>query len=251
MWKIFVVTVQFLTRIPISKNYIIGDDELAKGVVFFPVIGLLIGLFDLLFYKLFNWMIGGTLPIAMVLLANVMITGGLHIDGLSDSCDGLFSGRKKERMLEIMKDSHIGAFGVIAIIFDFLFRFTLLSSIDHRLLPWAILLSPVVAKTFVARYIGQSEDAREGKGMGSFFMNSIKGRYSVFAVVLGMGILLPTIALGVSFFGAFFFCIIPLICVDSFTRKKIGGATGDIFGAMNEIIEIAFLLGILMIERIL
>ena len=131
----FLVGLQFLTRIHISNETVWKDEEFGKSVIWFPVYGWIIGAFMCLIYFLLKPLDMPYLTAFLIVLGELFISGGTLADGLMDSSDGLFSGRSRERCLEIMKDSLIGSFGMLSIII-FINLFTLsLGSIDGLLYP--------------------------------------------------------------------------------------------------------------------
>ena len=241
----FILTLQFLTRIPINIQLDIQENDFAKGIIYFPVIGLIIGLFNgMLFYGT-SKLIQGGVPILCYILGNVLITGALHVDGLADTCDGLFSARKKERMLEIMRDSRVGTNGVIAILFDFLFRYSVLSSLSFEQALGAIILSSVAGRTILGILMYVSSYARKEEGLGGLFLSkvtgsrvcicSLLGTAIIFAGMKGKGILL------------FILCLVTAFVFKAYTYSKIQGMTGDTLGAANEIVEIIYILACILI----
>ena len=112
----FLVGLQFLTRIHISDRTVWNDEEFGKSVSYFSVIGWIIGAFMCLIYFLMKPLDTPLLTAFLIVVGELFLTGGTLADGLMDSADGLFSGRSKERTLEIMKDSLIGSFGMLSII---------------------------------------------------------------------------------------------------------------------------------------
>lgn len=127
MIKGLILTIQFLTRLPINIPVDFNDENIRKSTFFFPFVGILLGAIASLPYILFG---KENMEIASLLIVILMIflTGGLHLDGLSDTVDGFFSNKKKKDVLEIMKDSRIGAFGVLSLIILVLFKYVLISN---------------------------------------------------------------------------------------------------------------------------
>src|SRR5665648_1160775 len=124
-----VLAIQFLTRIPINKRIEFNEKNIKKSLIFFAPIGLLIGLLSAIpFIFLHKYSISIASSLSLFLM--VILTGGLHLDGLADTCDGFFSGREGDRIEEIMKDSRIGAFGVIGIVLILISKFAILSSLS-------------------------------------------------------------------------------------------------------------------------
>ena len=124
--KIFILMIQFFTRIPINKELDIKREDFSKGIIYFPLVGLLVGCVNGLVYFMTSKVLGGWIPLIALLISNIFVTGALHLDGLADTCDGLFSARKKEKMLEIMRDSRIGTNGAIALFVSLLLKLSLI-----------------------------------------------------------------------------------------------------------------------------
>ncbi len=238
--RIFIITLQFLTRIPINKDLKATEEDFAKGVVFFPLVGLIIGAFNLLVLIAVSRILGGLSPIVCCLLAGTAITGGFHVDGLADTCDGIFSSRTRDKMLEIMRDSRIGSNGTIAIVFDYLLKLSLLSLLSGKALYMAVLLSPVAAKTLMVILIKTSVYARSGSGLGGLYLEKQTLTATVLAAILGFAI----IAGFSGIWGAAAFGVCAVICFlyRSFIYSKLQGMTGDTLGAANEVLEAAFIL---------
>ena len=113
----FFIALQFLTRLKIVNQTEWSVEDFGKSVVAFPYVGLIIGLILAILYGVLSPFIPIMPLMLIIVVAEFLITGGLHADGLMDTSDGLFSGRERERKLEIMKDSRIGSFGVVAFVF--------------------------------------------------------------------------------------------------------------------------------------
>lgn len=238
--RIFILTLQFLTRIPVNKDLKANNEDFAKGVVFFPLVGLIIGAFNLIVLIAASKLFGGVFPIICCLLAGTAITGGLHTDGLADTCDGIFSSRTSDRMLEIMRDSRIGTIGTIAIIFDYMLKLSLLAMLSGKGLYMAVLLSPVVAKTLMVLLIKTSVYARSSPGMGGLYLEKQTWGATVLAAILGLAIVLGFSGIwGIAAFGV---CAVICFLYRSFIYSKLQGMTGDTLGAANELLEVAFIL---------
>jgi adenosylcobinamide-GDP ribazoletransferase len=243
--RIFILTLQFLTRIPVNKDLKATEEDFAKGVVFFPIIGLIIGAFNLTVLIAASKILGGVFPIICCLLAGTAITGGFHADGLADTCDGIFSSRTRDKMLEIMRDSRIGTNGTIAIIFDYLLRMSLLAMLTGKGLYFAVLLSPVAAKTLMVLLMKTSVYARSGSGLGGLYLQKQTMGASLLAAVIGLAIVFGFSGVwGIAAFGA---CAVICFLYRSFIYSKLQGMTGDTLGACNELLEIVFILAIAVI----
>ncbi|HWQ30541.1 MAG TPA: adenosylcobinamide-GDP ribazoletransferase [Negativicutes bacterium] len=238
--RIFILTLQFLTRIPINVDMKANEEDFSKGVVYFPVVGLVIGSFSLLVLVLTSKLLGGIFPLVCCCLAGTAITGALHVDGLADTCDGIFSSRTRDRMLEIMRDSRIGTNGVIAIAFDYMLRISLLMLLFGKGLYLAVLLSPVVAKTLMVLLMKTSVYARSGPGLGKLYMEKQTTEATVIGLIVGLAIVAGFMGiLGIVIFAV---CVLLCLLYKSFIYSKLQGMTGDTLGAANELLEIAFIL---------
>ncbi len=240
--KNFILTLQFLTRIPINADLKATEEDFAKGVVYFPIVGMIIGGFQLLVLYAASMLLGGLFPVVCCLLAGTAITGGFHVDGLADTCDGIFSSRTRDRMLEIMKDSRIGSNGTIAIIFDYMLRLALLSMLSGKAFYLAVLLSPVAAKTLVVLLMKTSVYARSGPGLGGLYLEKqTVGRTTSAAVI---GLLIITGFMGLWGMAALGLCAVICFLYRSFIYSKLQGMTGDTLGAANELLEVCFILAV-------
>ncbi len=238
--RIFILTLQFLTRIPIDADLKATEEDFAKGVVYFPIVGLIIGAFNLVILVAASRLLGGVFPIICCLIAGTAITGGLHVDGLADTCDGIFSSRTRDKMLEIMRDSRIGTNGTIAIVFDYLLKLSLLAMLSGKGLYFAVLLSPVAAKTLIVLLMKTSVYARSGPGLGGLYLEKQTLGATVLAAVIGLVIISGFSGIwGIVAFGG---CASVCLLYRSFIYTKLQGMTGDTLGAANELLEIAFIL---------
>jgi len=238
--KRILLMVGFLTRIPVPFKIDGTEEDYGKGLVFAPVVGLLIGgILTILFYILKRFFPPGVTGILLI-AAYIMLTGGLHLDGLGDTFDGIFSNRSREKMLEIMRDSRIGTNAVLAVICVVILNYALLSSIPLSGLPKALLLFPVAGRIGSLVGAGSTVYAREGEGLGKSFINCcgikeiLHGGIIYFIVSLLVlnikGLLLAAATMITSFATVKFFA------------GKVGGATGDILGAVCELNQTFFLI---------
>ncbi len=182
--------------------------------------------------------------IVLLLLFTAMITGGLHMDGLADTCDGFFSLRDKERIIEIMKDSRIGSYGTIALIIDLLLKYQLLYSLVLKGYSIAIVLAPIIGRISIL-FLCLSKRTAKKNGSGNIFIGNMSKPIVFFITTIILA--LSTYFLGlratiIPFIGALLITyLLYLLCLN-----KINGLTGDTLGACNELGEITFLLILLM-----
>lgn len=228
----FWIALQFLTIIPMPFKKEPKEREIASSLVFFPIVALLIGL--LLF--LANWGLGEVFsPVvtaAFTLLVWVLISGAMHLDGLADSCDGL-AGNTAEKRLEIMKDSHTGAFGVVGISLLLLVKFAAIVSLSGW--EWeALVLAPVFGTWAMVLAITVFPYARKN-GVGQAF----KQGATIFKLLIATIITLAAAALLAGWWGVVIMAITCLVTVlvGVFFKSRLGGLTGDTYGAIKEVSE--------------
>ncbi len=175
--KTFFLMLSFFTRLPVPRvKY--TEERYVRGLPMIPFVGIIMGL--LLYALSFFHFLFHPPVVAMILLGGyIFITGGLHLDGLADTCDGIFSGRERERMLEIMKDSRIGSFGVLAMLFFFMFYMVM-----YQYLPYeALILLPIVGKSapLISAY---HADYIRPAGMGKLLVDNVGKKEYAIALLL-------------------------------------------------------------------
>ena len=240
------------------------------------MVGLLIGVLLLLVHLGASLLFSGLLTAALMLFVLSAVTRGLHLDGLMDVCDGIFGGHTPERRLEIMKDPHVGAFGVVGLVLILLLKFGALaslnanywfdansvpgwwSSVEVRYAPlWEVqgllmspgitlLLFPVLSRWSMVVSLGAFPYART-QGLGSPFHQGGIGISTAAAALIALTL---AVVLG-GFGGLVLFAGVTVLALAmgwAMTRS-LGGLTGDCYGATNEICEVAVLLAALALAR--
>lgn len=228
----FLVGLQFLTRIHISNRTVWNDEEFGKSVSYFPIIGWIIGAFLCLLYFLLEPLNVPLLTGFLLVVGELFLTGGTLADGLMDSSDGLFSGRSKERCLEIMKDSLIGSFGMLSILIYVLLTTLCLGSADTSL--YLVLIAmPTLGRLNLVISICEYPYARP-YGMGKSFA-AYRSRWAVEVAVVTA--LLPALYFGFVYLLLAGFAILLGLYLNRWVVSKIGGTTGDTYGFVNQITE--------------
>lgn len=225
--------ISFFTRIPIGSKVEYTEEKYLYGLKWFPFVGFVIGIFlvPVTLIGKFDQSIKGIL-LALVYL---LVTGGIHLDGLADSSDGLFSNRSKERVLEIMKDSHIGTFGVISLILYFLMFTNLAGDLSWR---W-LLLMPYVGKTFGLVSASFSSYARQDHGMGFLFIDTLKFRHAVMHLIIMC--CFTALLLSISGVVALCFSGLAMLMLLRIFNRVIEGQTGDTIGMVIEVTQMTFM----------
>lgn len=235
--KQFLLMIQFLTRIPVPFTLDVETEDFEKGIIYFPVVGMLIGVIIFTAAKYLMPVLDPlTLAVTLVFL-EVLLTGGLHLDGLADSFDGLFSYRDKDRMLEIMKDSRIGSNGVLVLIFALLAKTALINAVLVQAWLIPLLLMPVLSR-FMTIFASKISKYARPSGMGNFFI----GKVSYKQLLIGLAFTGIWIFL---FAPNLWWLLIPMMLTtwwfSKFCERQIGGMTGDTLGANTELQELLVL----------
>ena len=232
----FLAAVRFLTVLPIPGTAGNAEDDLAGGVPLFPVVGALIGVVA----AAAAFGLGKVLPpmpasvLAAILLAAV--SGGLHLDGLSDTADGFFSARTRERMLEIMRDSHVGAMGVIAIVCVLLLKVAALASVPRPTMWRAAFLMPLAGRCALVVTMALLPYARAEGGLGTVFYRRRPRLAALWAIAVLAGV--GYLALGIVGLIAAGASLMVTMAFAAYTYRKIRGTTGDTLGAACELAEV-------------
>jgi adenosylcobinamide-GDP ribazoletransferase len=236
------LALSFLTIFPGNWHKSPSSREISNSRAYYPIVGLLLGL-------LLVGAEGGAreiLPVyltaALLLVALVIATRGLHLDGLMDVCDGLFGGYSAERRLEIMRDSHVGAFAVVGVTSLLILKYGSLVSLLSFRAPgkeWALLLFPMFSRWSMVVLLGAFPYVRV-QGLGSPFhqggakvatflaaltataISAVLGGFGGLGLLVGLSLVAWLLGLGMS--------------------RMLGGLTGDTYGAANEIIEVVGLM---------
>lgn len=236
MIKGLILALQFLTRLPINIPVDFESQNIKKSTFFFPYVGLILGAISSIPYY---FLAAQNRYIASILTLFFMIflTGGLHLDGLSDTADGFFSNKKREDILDIMKDSRIGAFGVLSLILLILFKYIIISNFKDYL-PLALMFSMGNARFVALIQIAFKKMARPG-GLGDMLHSSKPKYYIISSSVL---YILLNIFVGYKFLIPLMVSILVGEVISIYTYKKIDGFTGDVYGTCIEIVESSSLL---------
>ena len=165
----FVTCLEFLTRIRFSNRTDWHDDDFSRSVPYFPLVGLVMGVFmGAVNYGLYYLHTPDLMRAVMLVLAELIIIGALMYDGFMDTSDGVFSARDRERMLEIMKDSHVGSNAVIALVCLVLLKVAAYTTLPPVKLSFALVAVFVATRTFMVTYIVNYKYARK-TGIGHMF----------------------------------------------------------------------------------
>jgi len=229
----------FLTIIPVPTRPELAPGELGRAAAWFPAAGLVIGLI----LAGVDWcgaaLWGSLVASALILGAALLVTGGLHIDGLIDAADAFFGRRDREGMLAIMKDSRAGALGVASGICLLVIKFAAYASLSGADRWRLIAAAPVLGRMAMVMGLAWFPYARSaGTGLG--FADQTRGRHAVVAVTVAAAAAFALLSLRglVLTAGA---ALVAALCA-AYWQRRLGGLTGDIYGAINEVVEVMVLL---------
>lgn len=229
-----------MTTLPVRlpDDWSMGDS--GRASVWYPFVGLVIGALTWLAWKGTLLIFPSWVAAIVTLVVWVVLTGGLHLDGLADCCDGLLASTSVERRLEIMKDPHIGTFGVIGLIIVLLLKAAALAS-QTPTSGFSILLAASLAR-FCILPAGLIPLARPS-GMGADFASGFRRSFIVWGAVIPLVI---AVLLGIRGGAAVLAGLGALALVLWLARSRIGGVTGDVFGMTVEVVEAVVLLTFLI-----
>jgi adenosylcobinamide-GDP ribazoletransferase len=183
--------------------------------------------------------VSGLVLSALLVVALVILTGGLHLDGLMDCCDGVFGGKNREDKLAIMRDSRVGSFGVLGGVCTLLLKFALLASLDVHLLPIALLTILPIARWNMVWAMYAFPSARPG-GLGASFRQTVTRNRVICASLLALIIALLAGHIVVGLLLWISGALITLL-IGEWVTHVLGGLTGDTYGAITEVSEVVLL----------
>ena len=235
--KRFLTALSFLTTIPSPYHDPSRIEELGKAAAWFPLVGALIGALVALVYmglaRLFPLPVSAVLGVA----AWACLTGGLHLDGLADSFDGLLNSSSSERRLEIMKDPRLGAFGAVGLMLAMILKINILIALPIN---FAWLAIPLAAST--ARWLllwAARQPMARPDGLGAAFKPELTWMGMLMSAVLPLGLAVLSGWRGLAAL------VLGCVCaagIFRWARMRLGGLTGDVFGLMVETVEVVTLL---------
>lgn len=243
-WKNnFFSTLVFLTRLPVKFKF--KYESKSDNMIFFPLVGLILGGMLLAVSYLANMIFGSHISAILTVLTLVILTGGLHLDGLSDSFDGLFSYRDKETIILIMKDSRIGAMGLLSVVFAMMLKIAFFEFLIKSGYMLIIPIIPMVGRMSVIMACYKGVPMSKSK-MGEPFIGKLsRSKYcGIILFYITLTSVLMYFLFGVKLVIANAIAILMLhlivISIKRFVYEKIDGISGDILGAICEITETIF-----------
>lgn len=237
----FLAALQFLTSIPLPVQREASPEPLGRSTAYFPIIGLIIGIILACLHWLLNFILPSAVVNALLIVALVIITGALHLDGFVDTCDGIAGHKTIEERWRVMHDSRAGAFGIVGVVLLLLVKYVTLNSIPPTFMMATLLFMPVVSRWAMVYAIFAYPYARPS-GLGTAFKKKTRWPQFTAATLITIVVasaLFPLFSLaGLLFmFGIWIITVIFSI----YLKRKFSGLTGDTYGAINEVAEVMVL----------
>ncbi len=247
-------TLTFFTRLPLWRIADVPRSYYERVVRLWPLAGWVTGGIMTLTFYLATLVFPTDICILLAIVARLLTTGALHEDGLADFCDGFGGGTTKERTLEIMKDSHIGTYGVIGLIVYFALLFFSLRSLPHEFFPWIFLCADPLAKSISAGLVyslpyARKESESKSKVVYTQATNMEKSG-TLFLGLLPYAIICCTTSVPLTSIAAYILSYIAFIIMLVIINRRLKGYTGDCCGAICVVCELTFLLGIVILDHL-
>jgi adenosylcobinamide-GDP ribazoletransferase len=248
----FFNALRFMTIVPVPSSDIpMAPDWLSRCVKYFPAVGIGVGLVSAGVLLLAGGIWGPVVASLLAVATSIIITGGLHEDGLADTADGLGGGSSAERRLAIMKDSRIGAYGALALLFGIALRVTTLAEMPLWTGAVALIAAHATARLTPAFVMNALPYAGDTAAMKVSYLDAPVSLHDIgFASIFVWCALVPLAWISIpSVLSGLLFGAILATAIVLWARRLIDGYTGDVLGATEQMFEIGFLLGVAAIIR--
>jgi len=240
----FFGAIRFFTRLPVPAWVGHSAAALNRSARYFPAVGLIVGGIGALVYLAALQLWPQPVAVLLSMAATIYATGAFHEDGLADTVDGLGGGWDKLRILEIMKDSRVGSYGVIAMVLALLGKFALLAALDPALVPVALIAGHALSRFCSTALLATMDYVREDLlAKAKPLATRLTAGEMLVALAFGLVSLaflpIPRLIAGVGL------ALLATLWLAAKFRRWLGGYTGDCLGATQQVSELAFYLGLL------
>jgi adenosylcobinamide-GDP ribazoletransferase len=245
----FLAAIQLLTSIPVRLKRELTPKQLGQATLWFPLVGLGIGGILAGFNWVFNLILPSSVTNILLIIALVIITGAMHLDGLSDTCDGIAGHKTVEERWKVMRDSRTGAFGVMSIVLILLAQYIALNNVPADKMTPVLLFMPTVSRWAMVYAIFTYPYARP-TGLGKAYKEATGWLQFSIATIITLGIATGLYPLfNVSGFLLFGGVLIITTALAFYLKYKFTGLTGDTYGAINEVAEVMALIFVIIIFK--
>lgn len=253
--SLVLVAAQFLTRLPIPALSNFEPIWLTRSARYFPLVGGLVGIINVGVWWLCSRWLPPVISVGLMMVASLLLTGAFHEEGLADSCDGFGGGTSPERILAIMKDSRMGAYGAIGIVMMLGLKWATLVAIPVAVFPLLVVAAHIMSRwcaiglIWRLRYVRSDSDAKSKpladalSGFG-WTLSGLIGAMALVPVAFASDVAASSANIR-AFFAAVIAAIITAVVAAAYFRKRIAGYTGDCLGAVQQVTELAFLIAAL------
>lgn len=246
----FLAAVQFLTSIPVPLKRALSPEQLGRTTAYFPLVGLIIGgiLAGL------NWLLLYILPAsvvnALLITALAIITGAMHLDGFTDTCDGIAGHKTVEERWRVMRDSRTGAFGVVGVALLLLIEYVSLNNVPDYLMTAVLIFMPVISRWAMVYAIFAYPYARP-EGLGANYKKATRWPQFTTATLITVAAAAALVLL-FSYTGMILIAGVWLVTsiLSFYFKHKFAGLTGDTYGAINEAAEVTALLLVIIVVTV-
>lgn len=229
--------IQFLTILPIGRGF--TNEQIGRSTVYFPVVGLIIGLVLFGLHYALNLILPASLVNILLLTALVVMSGGLHLDGLADTIDGMAGHRNTEQRLTIMHDSRIGGIGAVGLVLFIVLEYVSLNNIPLKWIAQTLLVAPMISRWAMVNSIFTYPYAR-ATGLGKAFKDTVHWKQFLPATLVTL--ILAIVLFNVAGLVITVVTWLAVTLAALYFKRQLGGLTGDTYGAINEIALITTLL---------
>ncbi len=243
----FLAALRFLTIIPLPGRREVSPEEVGRSIVYFPLVGVIIGLI----LVGLSWLLMLFLPSALVnvllVVALVAISGALHLDGFVDTCDGMVGGKTVEERWRVMQDSRAGSFGIVGVCLLLLVKYVSLNAVPDGWLMPTLVLMPVVSRWAMVYAVFAYPYAKPS-GLGKAFKQGARWWRFVIATVITL-----VVAVVLAQLAGFIIMLaiwIIVVAMAAYLKGKLGGLTGDTYGAINEVAEVCLLILVCLLAQV-
>ncbi|MBA7627445.1 Adenosylcobinamide-GDP ribazoletransferase [subsurface metagenome] len=235
----FLAALSFLTVIPLPRRREVSPEQVGRSIGYFPVVGIIIGLILAGLYWLLRLVLPSAVVSGLLLVCLVVLTGGLHLDGFVDTCDGIAGHKTPEARWQVMHDSRAGAFGIVGVCCLLIVKYVSLNSVPDSLMMMTLVLMPVVSRWAMVYAVFAYPYARPS-GLGKVFKQAASRRRLAIATLVALAVAIPWFRLAglVIMLGVW----VIVVAMAAYLKRKFSGLTGDTYGAINEVAEVGVLI---------
>lgn len=244
--RAFLAALQFLSTLPVPGARDLDDADWGRATAWYPAVGLVLGLL----LAGLDWGLGRILPggvaVAGLLVAWIGMSGALHLDGFVDCCDALLVPASRERRLEILHDVHAGTFGIVGLVALLLLKYAALLALPGVIRLPALVLIPTLGRWGMTGAVLLYPYARSGPGLGRRAKTGAGGLQLAIATAIALLVTGLAWSLGLGWGSAVLLILtfVTVLVIASWIQSKLGGLTGDAYGAICEVGEATCLLAL-------